>query len=125
MYQACRLVALQAALRKMIIELILATDMQKHVAIHTALQTRLAVVQAVERAPTELKHSMGSMDGRSFKERHRSLRMSSLSPPAPSATAHQVGSSEADRLLLLQVLLCSCIWFAHLLSPSSNACLRG
>ena len=36
---------MQAALRKMVIELILATDMQKHVAVHTALQTRLAVMQ--------------------------------------------------------------------------------
>lgn len=44
----------QAALRKMIIELVLATDMQKHVAVHTALQTRLAVMQAAERAPSEV-----------------------------------------------------------------------
>ena len=85
----------------MLIELVLATDMQKHVAVHTALQTRLAVIQAAERAPTELKRSMNSLD-RSFKERRS--RMSLLSPAGGASSATSTSSlNDADRLLLLQV----------------------
>ena len=37
---------LQARLRTIMIEMVLATDMKQHVQLHTALQTRLAVNQA-------------------------------------------------------------------------------
>ena len=36
---------LQARLRTIMIDMVLATDMKQHVQLHTALQTRLTVVQ--------------------------------------------------------------------------------
>lgn len=94
---ACR----QSSLRKMVIDLVLATDMQKHVSVHTALQTKLAVMQAAERAPNELKRSFTNLD-RSFKDRR--TRMNPAGEKNEAAGEHAPNqNNDADHLLLLQV----------------------